>query len=72
MIELSIDIAKSGQKVVVRPHPSENIEVWRNKTRNYSKNIKIIRSGNVIPWLMASKLLYIMGVVLQSKVYFSK
>lgn len=55
MIELSIDIAKSGQKVVVRPHPSENIEVWKNKTRNYSKNIKIIRSGNVIPWLMASK-----------------
>ena len=56
MIELSIALAKSGQKVVVRPHPSENIEVWMNKTKNYSKNIKIVRSGNIIPWLMASKL----------------
>ncbi len=56
MIELSIALAKSGQKVVVRPHPSENINVWKNKTKNYSKNIKIIRSGNIIPWLMASKL----------------
>lgn len=57
MIELSIAIAQTGQKVVVRPHPSENIEVWKTKTRNYSKNIKIIRSGNVVPWLMASKLI---------------
>ena len=56
MIELSIALAKSGQKVIVRPHPSENITVWKNKTKNYSKNIKIIRSGNIIPWLMASKL----------------
>ena len=56
MIELSIALAKSGQKVVVRPHPSENINVWKNKTKNYSNNIKIIRSGNIIPWLMASKL----------------
>ncbi len=56
MIELSIALAKSGQKVVVRPHPSENINVWKNKTKNYPNNIKIIRSGNIIPWLMASKL----------------
>lgn len=56
MVELSIALAKSGQNVVVRPHPSENLEVWKNKTKNYSKNIKIIRSGNIIPWLMAAKL----------------
>lgn len=56
MIELSIALAKSGQKVVVRPHPSENLNVWKSKTKNYSNNIKIIRSGNIIPWLMASKL----------------
>ena len=55
MIDLSIAIAKTGQKVVVRPHPSENLEVWKKKTKDYSKNIKIIRSGNVIPWLVASK-----------------
>ena len=57
MVELSIAIAETGQKVVVRPHPSENLEVWKKKTENHSKNIKIIRSGNIIPWLMASKLI---------------
>lgn len=57
MIKLSISIAQSGQKVVVRPHPSENIDVWKKKTQIYSEKIKIIRSGNVIPWLMASKLI---------------
>ena len=56
MIELSISLAKSGQKVVVRPHPSESVEVWKKKTEKYSKHIKIIRSGNIIPWLMASKI----------------
>jgi len=57
MIELSIAMAKSGHKVVVRPHPSENLDVWKELTKNYSKKIKIIRSGNVLPWLMASKLI---------------
>jgi surface carbohydrate biosynthesis protein len=56
MIELSISLAKSGQKVIVRPHPSENLDVWKKETESFSQNIKIIRSGNVIPWLMASKL----------------
>jgi surface carbohydrate biosynthesis protein len=56
MIELSIALAKSGKKVIVRPHPSENIDVWKEQTKNHSKNIKIIRSGNILPWLMASKL----------------
>jgi surface carbohydrate biosynthesis protein len=57
MVELSIAISKSGQKVIVRPHPSESIEVWEKKTANYSKNIKIIRSGNIIPWLVSAKLI---------------
>lgn len=56
MVELSIALAKSGQKVVVRPHPSESIKVWKEKTKNFSNNIKIIRSGNIIQWLMAAKL----------------
>ena len=56
IIELSIAIADTGQKVIVRPHPSENIEVWKKETKNCSKNIKVIRSGNIIPWLIASKL----------------
>ena len=31
MIELSIALANSGQKVIVRPHPSENLNVWKRK-----------------------------------------
>ena len=31
MINLSIALAKSGENVVVRPHPSESLEVWRKK-----------------------------------------
>ena len=57
MSELSIELAKSGQKVVVRPHPAESIIEWQKKINNYSKNIKIIRYGNIIPWLMAAKLI---------------
>ena len=34
MIDLTIEIAKSGQKVVVRPHPSENMDVWKKETKN--------------------------------------
>lgn len=40
MIELSIAIAKSGEKVIVRPHPSENIDVWKEQTKNHSKILK--------------------------------
>lgn len=57
MMNLSIDIARSGQKVLVRPHPSENIRIWKNYTKEFSDKIKIIRSGNVIPWIIASKLI---------------
>lgn len=57
MIDLSIRLAKNGQKVIVRPHPSENIEIWKKYTKNYSKKIKIIRSGNVLSWILAAKLL---------------
>ena len=56
MVDLSIAIAKTGTKVIVRPHPSENIEFWKKNTKNI-KNIKIIRSGNVIDWMVSAKLI---------------
>ena len=40
MVELSIEIAQSGQKVIVRPHPSENIDVWEEKTKITLKKLK--------------------------------
>ncbi len=42
--------------IVLRPHPSENHEIWRAILRN-SSNIHVLHEGNVIPWLMASRVL---------------
>ncbi len=53
MMQLSVEIAKTGKKVIVRPHPSENIERWKEYISDYKDNIEIIRSGNVIPWIIA-------------------
>ena len=43
-------------KFVVRPHPSENSETWKNLLKNKS-NIIVSNEGNVIPWIMGSKAL---------------
>ncbi len=56
MKDLAVAISKAGTKVIVRPHPSENIEFWKKHTKNF-KNIKIIRSGNVLDWMESAKLI---------------
>lgn len=38
--------------IVIRPHPSENHEVWRDIVRD-QENVHVLHEGNVIPWLMA-------------------
>lgn len=40
--------------IIIRPHPSENFESWEQVTANL-KNVRVIHEGNVIPWLMAAK-----------------
>ena len=42
--------------IVLRPHPSENHQTWREFGRAYA-NVRVIHEGNVAPWLMASKVL---------------
>jgi len=42
--------------VVVRPHPSERQETWREATRECS-NVEVVNDGNVVPWLLASEVL---------------
>lgn len=42
--------------IVVRPHPTENHEVY-HKIAKRSKRIKVTNEGNVVPWLMAAKAL---------------
>lgn len=40
--------------IVVRPHPMENHDVWRQLADPYG-NVKVIHQGNVIPWLKAAR-----------------
>ena len=43
-------------QIVVRPHPSEDHSVWRQIV-NDDANVHINHDGNVVPWLMASRVL---------------
>ncbi len=40
--------------IVVRPHPTENHEVYR-KIANQCQRVHVTNEGNVVPWLMATK-----------------
>lgn len=40
--------------IIVRPHPTEKLEVWEEKTKNL-KNVFVNREGNVIAWIKAAK-----------------
>jgi surface carbohydrate biosynthesis protein len=42
--------------VVVRPHPSEKPETWRQLTRG-CPNVQVLCEGSVVPWLIASEVL---------------
>lgn len=39
--------------VIIRPHPSENLETWKAASNDFP-NVRVIHEGNVIPWIMAS------------------
>jgi surface carbohydrate biosynthesis protein len=58
--------------IIVRPHPTENHDVYR-EIANRSKRVRVTNDGNVVPWLLAAKALihngcttgveaYLMGV----------
>lgn len=42
--------------IILRPHPSENHEYWRQVLPNHDK-IKVVYEGNVLPWIMAAKVM---------------
>lgn len=45
-----------GHRIVLRPHPSENHDVWRQLCAD-SPQVEVAHEGNVVPWLMAAKVL---------------
>ncbi len=44
------------QRIVLRPHPSENHDVWRQILAGCPQ-VEVAHQGNVVPWLMAAKVL---------------
>jgi surface carbohydrate biosynthesis protein len=46
--------------VVLRPHPSESHQTWKEIARNHP-NLVITNDGNVHPWLMAAKVVVANG-----------
>lgn len=39
--------------IVLRPHPSENHQTWRDRLKD-APQVRVIHEGSVVPWLMAA------------------
>ena len=52
------DVAKAfpDRTIIVRPHPSENRDTWREHLAPYD-NVHVTAEGSVVPWLLASTVL---------------
>ena len=46
----------SNYKIIIRPHPEEDLETYRRAFEHDNK-INIVYSGSVIPWLMATEIM---------------
>lgn len=44
------------QTLVIRPHPSENAELWREAAEGM-QNVEVVHEGTVAPWLLAARVL---------------
>ncbi len=49
---LSLDY--KNYNIVIRPHPSESHEVWKDHFSDF-RNVKVIHEDSVIPWILSSK-----------------
>jgi surface carbohydrate biosynthesis protein len=52
----ALDKAFSGNTIIVRPHPTENPEVYR-EIADHCERVRVTNEGNVVPWLMGAKAL---------------
>ena len=50
----TLDQVFADYKIIVRPHPTENQQVYKDIAKD-CKNVKVTNEGNVVPWLMATK-----------------
>ena len=58
------------KKIILRPQPSEDIDIY-NLIFKDIKNISVIRSGSVIPWILASKMMIHDGCTTGVEAFFS-
>ena len=42
--------------IVIRPHPAENQEIYHKVAAEYER-VQVINKGNVVPWILAAKVL---------------
>ena len=56
--QLVPDIARAypDRTIVVRPHPAENRDLWREHLKDFD-NVHVDAEGNVVPWLLACSVL---------------
>ncbi len=52
----ALDAAFPDYAIIVRPHPTENQEVYQRIAADCQR-VKVTSQGNVVPWLMASRAL---------------
>lgn len=46
----------SGRQIVLRPHPAERLDTWREVAAGFS-NVHIIREGAVAPWILGAEVM---------------
>jgi surface carbohydrate biosynthesis protein len=49
-----LSAALPNHTIVVRPHPSEDHDAWREETRGLS-NVKVLHEGSSLPWILSSE-----------------
>jgi len=52
----AVEKAFPKYNIVVRPHPTENQEIYR-QISSHCKRVEVTNEGNVVPWLMAAQAL---------------
>jgi len=52
----ALDASFPGYTIVVRPHPTENHEIYHSIAARCQR-VKVTNEGNVVPWLMATRTL---------------
>jgi surface carbohydrate biosynthesis protein len=49
-----LSAALSDHTIVLRPHPSENHDAWKDETKGLP-NVKVLHEGGSLPWILASE-----------------